>query len=254
MEEVTFEDKDGNKYVGSLLVPKNASTVVIIVPGFSSNKNKPKHVEFEKKFNEFGLGTLRVDLYGHGDLYCKNIVYGVTKDITLTKTVDSLKAAIEFVRSKGNFGVALFGSSFGGLVSFIVASTDSDIRALALKSPVCEPISFWKDRVGEEGLAKWKEEGILHYGDKGELFDLDYAFWKDLQKYDTFKLAKTITCPVLIVHGGSDTVVPIEQSQELAKIVNTKVRVVEGANHGYKEPEQHNEMKKLIVDFIVEKL
>ena len=46
-----------------------------------------------------------------------------------------------------------------------------------------------------------------------------------------------------------DTVVPIAQSQKLAESLGVKVNVVEGADHGYKEPEQSEEMQKLIVDF-----
>jgi len=146
------------------------------------------------------------------------------------------------------------GSSFGGLVSLIVASDDPKIKALALKSPVTEPIHFWNQRLGKERIEKWKRDGILHYDEHSEKFELDYGFWEDLLTFNTFKMAKHIACPVLIVHGNNDFVVPLKQSQDLAKLLKTKIRIVKGANHAYSDPVQYDEMKKLIVDFFVEKL
>ncbi|MFC2135943.1 alpha/beta hydrolase [Bacteroidota bacterium] len=254
MEKVTFTDSQGNQILGTISIPKQAGSVVIISHGFSSSKESRLYVELQNELNKAGIGTLRYDYYGHGQLYCKGAEYTVTRDVTLTKCVDSIKAAISFVRSKGDYDIGLVGSSFGGLISLIAASQDSDIYALALKSPVVEPIEFWRNRLGEERIQKWKEEGIMHYDERGENFELNYTFWEDIQTYDTFEMAKNISCPVLLVHGGSDTVVPIRQSQDLASIVDTEVNVVKGANHDYAAPIQYDEMKRLITDFFVEKL
>ncbi|MDO8740329.1 MAG: YqiA/YcfP family alpha/beta fold hydrolase [Candidatus Woesearchaeota archaeon] len=254
MEEVTFSDLNGNQILGTISIPKQARMVVIISHGFSSSKETRLYVELQNELNKLGIGVLRYDYYGHGQHYCKGAKYTVTRDVTLSKCVDSLKAAISFVRSRGNYDIGLVGSSFGGLISLIAASQDSEMQALALKSPVTEPIDFWKQRLGDERIRKWKQEGVMHYNEHGENFELNYAFWEDLITYDTFKMAKNITCPVLIVHGGSDSVVPISESHNFARIVNTKVNVVEGANHDYANPSQYKEMKKLITDFFVEKL
>ena len=211
MEEVTFTDSKGNQILGTISIPKQAESVVIISHGFSSSKESKLYVELQNKLIKAGIGTLRYDYYGHGQLYCKDSKYTVTKDVTLTKCTDSLKAAISFVRDKGNYDIGLVGSSFGGLISLIAASQDSDIKALALKSPVTEPIEFWEQRLGKKRIEKWKQKGVMHYNERGENFELNYDFWKDLLTYDTFKMAKNIVCPVLIIHGGSDTVVPIKQ-------------------------------------------
>lgn len=254
MEDVTFTDSQGNQILGTISIPKHARSVVIISHGFSSSKESKLAVELQNELNKAGLGTLRYNYYGHGQLYCKDSKYTVTKDVTLTKCVNSLKAAISFVRSRGNYDIGLVGSSFGGLISLIAASQDSMMHELALKSPVTEPVEFWKKRLGDKKIQKWKEEGVMHYDACGENFELSYDFWEDLQTYDTLELAKNIDCPILIVHGDSDTVVPIKQSQDLAKIVNSEVKVVKGANHDYAAPAHHNEMKRLITDFLIEKL
>jgi uncharacterized protein len=251
MEEVSFKDSKGNQIIGNLVIPKEAKSVVIISHGFTSNKDKRLYVELQNELTKAGIGTLRYEYYGHGPVYCKDSKYTVAKDITLTKCVDSLKTAISFVRSKGDYNISLMGSSFGGLISLIAASQDSKIQALVLKSSVTEPIEFWKERLDNDIIEKWKQDGVMHYNKRGENLELNYEFWEDLLNYNTFKMAINITCPVLMIHGDSDTVVPIKQSQDLAKIVKTEVNVVKGANHGYATTKQYNEMKKLITDFLI---
>jgi len=254
MKDITFSDVSGNQLLGTFSIPKKADSIVILSHGFQSNKESKFYVELQDELNKAGIGTFRYDYYGHGPLYCKESAYTVAKDVTLSKTVDSLKAAIALVRSKGDYSLGLMGSSFGGLISFIAASQDPNIKALALKSPVTEPIRFWKHRLGNQRIANWKKEGVIHYNELGENFELDYSFWEDLNTYHTLEMAKDITSPVLIVHGGSDSVVPIKQSKDLARIVNTEVKVVEGANHDYASPSQRNEVKNLITDFLVRNL
>jgi dipeptidyl aminopeptidase/acylaminoacyl peptidase len=119
---------------------------------------------------------------------------------------------------------------------------------------VTEPIDFWRERIGDEDMRRWKAEGIYRQRSELENYDLEYGFWEDALNYDTLHAAKNIACPVLIVHGDNDECVPIKQSYNLAKIANTEVRVVKGADHGYNTPAQYAEMKKLMVDFIKEKL
>ncbi len=251
METVSFLDSKGNKLEGILSVPEHAKSVVVLSHGFTSSKNTKLFVELENELNKLGIGTLRYNYWGHGELYCKGLKYKVLKDVTLSNSVDSLRAAIKSVLRKGDYNIGLVGSSFGGLVSIIVASENSKIKALALKSPVTEPIKFWRDRLGDERIKKWKHDGVIYYNERSEEFELNYGFWEDLSNFNTFKMVENIKCPVFVVHGDNDTVVPIKQSQDFAKIVGTKVKIVKEANHAYSEPSQYAEMKKLIVDFIV---
>jgi len=257
MEEITLVDENSNKVSAIISIPPNAKSVVVLSHGFGSCKERKNYKEFETELNAMGIGTVRYDYYGHGKLYCDNSkksTYLVTKDVTLSKMVASLRAVVSYVKGRGDYSIGLMGNSFGGLLSLIVASQDSSIKALALKSPVVEPISFWRNRLGDKGIKDWEKKGIMHWGCVGEDFDLEFGFWKDLQGYDTLALAKQIRCPVLIVHGGADTIVPIKQSQALANILGVQVHIVAGADHDYGTTKQHNEMKSAIEKFLKEKL
>lgn len=254
MKKVSFLDASGNQLAGVISIPKDAKSVVIISHGFTSNKDSKTYLDLQEKLNKLNIGTLRYDYYGHGPLFGHKSGYGVSSDVTLSKAVESLKAAIKFVRSHGRYNIALLGSSFGGLISLVVASQDKGIKALVLKSPVTEPIKFWRERLGNQRIVKWKREGVLHYHLILEKYDLKYDYWKDLQKYNTLKSAKNIFCPTFIVHGDKDIYVTIQQSFDLAKVLNIKVNVIPGAGHDYDGPGQYNKMRSLMLQFLTKNL
>jgi uncharacterized protein len=254
MKEIVLEDELGHRVAVLLSLPVKAVSVVIFSHGFTSNKNSAVYVDLERRLNAQGIGSLRYDYYGHGPLYVNTPWYGVSPDVTLTKTVTSLRAVIRHARSLGSFKIGLFGSSFGGLVSLMAASADSDISALVLKSPVVEPRSFWTSRVGEEGIKKWLDTGTLHYAQGPEEYDLDADFWRDVESYRTLESAKSIGCPTLLIHGGADDVVPISQSQRLAEVLGVDVHVVSGANHFYDKAPHLEEMKEEAVRFFLRHL
>lgn len=253
LEELHLTDALGNRTEGVLSVPDGAKSVVILSHGYSSSKESRIYRELQEEFNDRGIGTLRYDYYGHGPGYGHASGYGASKEVTLTKTVESLNAMIAYVRER-DYGIGLLGSSFGGLISLVVACQDPEIKALALKSPVTEPIKFWRDRIGVEGIEQWKRDGTMHYEQLPEDFDLDYDFWEDLQSYDTLESARDLSCPTLIAHGDSDSFVPIEQSQALANVLGKEVTVVEGANHAYSDPGHYDAIKRLMIEFLSEEL
>ena len=58
---------------------------------------------------------------------------------------------------------------------------------------------------------------------------------------------------VLIVHGSADTVIPVEDAFEFAKIMpNHKLHIIEGADHPYTNHQA--ELASVVVNFIKENL
>ncbi|MBI3190652.1 alpha/beta fold hydrolase [archaeon] len=251
IENINILDSLGNTVSGVLSRPKGAYWVVIFSHGFTSSTNQSFYKEMEKDLNSEGVATIRYDYYGHGKNYPSK--YGVSPDTTLSKAIESLIAMIKYARNKGFKKIGLFGSSFGGVVSLIAASKEKT-GFLILRSAVVEPKKFWRDRIKKSriDLKNWQKLGVLHYrlGNLEE-FKLNWEFWTDLQKYDTLRAAKKMSCPVLIIHGDSDVVVPINQARKLGKILNTGVYVINGADHSYTNPKHYTEMKSIIREFII---
>jgi pimeloyl-ACP methyl ester carboxylesterase len=261
-----FMDNKGNPVSGTLSVPDGAKSVLVMSHGMSSNRNSRLYVEFEDELNPLGIGTARYEYFGNGPAYgieppddAEGPVYGMAENVTVSKAAESLRAVIRHIRSEENHRIGLLGASFGGLLSCVIASEDTEIAALGSKSSVTEPTRFWEQRVldklGDNGLEKWKKAGKFHYKEGVEDYWLPWEFWEDLQGYDTLEDAeKKIKCPTLIVHGDADTCVPIEQSQALAEALGTEIKVIAGAGHAYSGPGQYEEAKSLFFDFFTQHL
>lgn len=139
---------------GSVLsIPRRAWHIVIMSHGFSSNKDSRFYQQMEHLLNSARIATCRYNYYGHGPEYGINSSLGVSPDVTLSVALKSLQNEITHVRRQGDYEIALLDSSFGGLLSLLAAARDPSIKSLVLKSPVTEPISFWRDRITEEQLS-----------------------------------------------------------------------------------------------------
>src|SRR3989338_5530460 len=252
-KNILIKDALGNKVSGILSIPKGSSFVVVMSHGFTSNRNSKLYSELEKELNSLGIGTVRYEYYGHGPAYGHSN-RGVSSDVTITKAVESLRAMIKYLRKNGYDRIGLLGSSFGGLVSLVVASQDKKIKFLALRSPVTNPIKFWNERVScpeNKILEQWKKYDLFHYNREGEDYTLKWDFWKDMQNYDCIKLAKGISCPTFVIHGNKDKIVPIKYSKTFTKLARANLAIVNGANHHYSKRENYIEMKTAIKGFIL---
>jgi dipeptidyl aminopeptidase/acylaminoacyl peptidase len=257
--EINIVDNLGNQVSGTLSIPDDARSVLVMSHGFSSNRNSGLYKDFGQEFNDIGIGTARYEYYGHGPAYGQpGPGYGMTEDVTLSKAVESLRSVVGHIRDIDDFNIGLLGSSFGGLLSIIIASEDQKIKALGTKSSVTQPIRFWygraEDKLGEHPIETWEKDGKFHYKEGVEDYTLPWEFWVDLQEYGVLGDAKNIKCPTKIVHGDEDTCVPIFHSNDLAKVVGTEVKVINGAGHAYSGPGQYQEMKKLFFNFFAKYL
>ena len=167
--KVEFKDSEGNNVVGILSNPTESSSVVILAHGFTTSKDSSTNVWLEKEFNQENIAALRIDLYGHGESE------GNFEDITISKAVDDILSAIDFVKRKGFTSIGLMGSSFGGMASILAASKSNDLKVLALKCPVSDYITKLLTQKNKFPKEIWKEQGfIMHKGTK----KLNYSFFE----------------------------------------------------------------------------
>ena len=244
-----FENSKGDKLCGILSNPSfdKDRPLVILCHGFSTNKDAKTYLRLEEVLNKKNLSTFRFDFYGHGESD------GKFEDITISEAVDDAFKAIKLIKGRGYKKIGLFGSSFGGMVSIIVASKIEDLFVLALKSPVSNYMGKLFAQRGKQGLKTWKQKGFIYYlmGD-GSKLRLKHSFFEDSMKNDGYKAAKKIKAPTLIVHGDEDNSVPIEQSRRTATLIkNCKLEIIEGADHQYSKPKHFEKMLSLISNFII---
>ncbi len=179
---------------------KNAP-VVVMCHGYQSSKDKETTKALSQKLIEGGLNVFRFDFTGHGQSQ------GDLADITPLRGVDDLASAVDDLDALGKTKFGLYGSSFGGNVALLYTS-QNPVLALALKAPVSD------------------------YSQTAKIIDRPH-FLDELKLINLYKKVKNIKCPVLIVHGDKDDVVPIKQSKKLLDSLqcDKQLEIIKGAGH-----------------------
>ena len=248
-EKLFFENSRGSRLCGILANPTSNKNgpIMILCHGFTTSKDSYTYIRLEKILNRKGISTFRFDFFAHGESE------GEFEDITISEAVDDILNAIRFLKELGYSKIGLVGSSFGGIASVIVASKTDHLFILALKSPVSDDLGKLVAQESKQEIKTWKEKGFIYYtSSDGRKLKLNYSFFEDDKKVNGYEAAKKIKIPTFIVHGDNDESVPIEQSKKIVGLMeNSRLEIIEGADHRYSKPEDFERMLGLISEFII---
>lgn len=246
-----FKNSKGDRLCGILSDPtgNKETPLIILCHGFHSHKNRLRYIQLSTSLCKKGISNFRFDFCGHGESE------GNFSDITITEAVGDILQSIKFIKDLGYRKIGLFGSSFGGNAAMMAASKTTDIFILTLDSPV----SNYEEREKILGLTqmviKWKEKGYRIYEDENHKYRLNYSLHEDYKNNDSYKIARNIKIPVLIMHGDNDTEVPVSQSIKISKLIpDCKLEIIKGGDHNNSKKEHRELLIKGITDFIVKHL
>lgn len=250
-QKLYFNNSKGNRLCGILsdVSSNKIKPVIILVHGFSSNKNTKNFLRLIDFLNKNNTSSFRFDIFGHGESE------GKFEEITITEAVDDILKAVEFLKEKGYQKFGLVGSSFGGNASIIATPKIENLVFLVLKSPVSNYEERAKNFYSKKGIQDWMEKGYRLVEDDGKVYKLNYSYFADFKNADGYKVAHLIKVPTLIVHGDKDKSVPIEQSIKISKLIpNCKLVIIKGADHKYTKEEHSQQMNNAISEFIINHL
>lgn len=219
MENVYFYNKQGEKLAGILHRPNTPAPAIIISHGFGSSKTNKQ--EWASQLCEAGFLVLRFDFSGHGESE------GDIAETTVTKVTDDLRSAIDFANSLGATKIGLTGHSMGGLASLLAAGEAGAVVTIAPPSNFPEVYEHRK-KAGLD-LVEWKKKGYTN------LFGIrvNYSLYSDAVRYDQQTVAKSVKCPILLVHGDKDEIIPLQQSIDLFNALKCEKRleILKGSRH-----------------------
>lgn len=120
----------------------------------------------------------------------------------------------------------LLGSSLGGLTACRVAESDPRVCAVFAMAPAFRLAERWRERLGEDAWAAWRESNALAIDDwaTGKKTHVDFGFVDELARLDVG--FPDVRVPVRIVHGTKDEIVDIELSRSWSR-GKSHVRLVE---------------------------
>ena len=206
--------------------------VVVIGHGVTGNKDRPLVLALAEGLAAAGISALRFSFAGNGDSE------GSFLDSNITKEISDLTAVMDFVGDLGK-KVIYAGHSMGGAVGVSVASQDDRILGLVSLAGMVNTKKFAETEFGEvtpdQGLM-WDDEDC----------PLSQSFMDDLVGIDTLlEKGELIKVPWLLVHGTTDDVVLIDDTNEIyEKAGEQKSKlIIDGADHVFSDPEH---MKKMV--------
>ena len=237
-EDFQFRSRDGFLLDASLMCPSTrAKTCAVLVHGITVDKDEDGfYVEIARRLCSIGVASLRFDLRGHGRSE------GTYEDVTLLSVVNDIASACEVALTKTVADTLhLIAASFGGGLAAMHTANASEVTSLILLNPLLDykrrmldPKPFWNGKqLTEEGADQLKTVGWLPHGQ----FRMGRCLINELLQLKPYQAMKAIDCPVLVIHGTKDGVVPFE----LAKKYSTHLRrgtfvAIEGADHGFTKP------------------
>ncbi len=209
-----------------------------------SAKNSEKLIFLANALAERGILALRFDFRYVGESS------GKFEDITYSGEVEDLQAAYEFMQSRQPGKTVIFGSSMGGTVALLFAAMESTVAALVTLAAPLHPENFPKRVLTRKQLQFWRERGYTTYNGQR----LNATLLDDLEQLDVPAAARQIRCPVLILHGDADEVVPVEEADELHDCLTAPkhLTIFKDTDHRFSDPQVMRQAMTQALDWLSE--
>lgn len=203
VEPVTFTTEDGIR-LHAWFVTSRPSPARFTVVVFNGNAgNRAYRAPLARALREHGLAVLLFDYRGYGDNAGSPTEKGLAADARAARAYLATRLDVDPTR------LVYFGESLGAAVAVTLAVSHPP-AALVLRSP----------------FASLTAVGQVHY-------PFLPVTWLLRDRFASLERVAQLTCPVLIIVGERDTIVPGEQSRQLYDAATGKktLVVVRGADH-----------------------
>ena len=200
----------------------------ILCHGMESAKNSEKLIFLAQSLAQRGILALRFDFRYVGESS------GNFADITYSGEVADLRAAYDLMQKRRPGKTVIFGSSMGGTVALLFAAQEPSVAAVVTLAAPVHPENFPKRVLTPKQLQRWRERGFTTYNGQR----LNVTLLNDLEQLDVPRAACRILCPVLILHGDADEVVPVAEANELHEILTSPKRlsIFQDTDHRFSNP------------------
>ena len=248
IKPVTFTN-DGEQIIGILHVPDDLKKVekapaIAMFHGFTGHKSETHRffIHVARALCNAGYVVLRFDFRGSGDSD------GEFEDMTVPKEVSDASRAVDFLSDLTMVNpekIGVIGLSMGGRVAAILASKDKRIRFVVLYSAALSSLKEkFLGQLEKEDLKKLEKGEAVHIGNG---WYLKKDFFETVDSPVPLEVLDKIKVPVLIIHGDSDSVVPIDDAQkgyEILKDLNNKneLYIIKGGDHTFTKKEHTQEV------------
>ena len=172
--------------------------------------------------------------------------------------IESGKKQIEWLIENGYNRIYLIGHSMGGVIATYLASKYKQVKKLVLAAPAFQYLNVIKNDLNIQKSLKKAPKILKEYGSDEIIarflkFDLSVLkeFMTLVQEY--YEYPKYVNCPVLILQGKNDSLVPVSSSEYVyhnVKSRNKKLVLLEGVTHDIFRHTKKEEINKIVEKFL----
>ncbi len=230
-----------NKRLFSWLIPgMHNQFTVILVHGWGGNAQMM--LPLALPFHEAGMNVLLYDARNHGKSD------GDTFS-SLPRFAEDLSSVIAWTTQRDSSQkIVVLGHSIGAAAAMLAASHRTDIDLVIGMSGFAHPNLVMRRHLDRPWLPQWFKPLILSY--------VQWVIGYRFDEIAPMNRIRYIRCPVLLVHGTEDRVVPISDMRLIEQNAllenNVHVVAIEGAHHN--SVDQFRQHANYLIDFIHEKL
>ena len=217
-----FRNASGER-LATTYTPGTGDRLVVVAHGVTGRHDRPYLDALAAGLAARGLAVLQVTYSGNGRSE------GRFEDCTISKEVADLGSVLDAL---DGWQIGYAGHSMGGAVGTLRAASDPRVRALCSLAGMVQVQPFMERTFGH--LAPG--EAMLG---KAEC-PLSQAFLDDAQGIgDTLDAARAIEVPWLLVHGTTDELVPLSDSEEILAVnPGAELVTLPGADHRFSGHEE----------------
>ena len=229
-QDITIEGDHG-KLAAVLQTPdgQNEYPLVIIMHGFTGNKESALLTTLADDLEKYGIASIRFDFNGHGKSE------GRFQDMTVPNEIEDAKRVYEFADKLPEVtSVSLAGHSQGGVVTSMTAGIlgTQKVKSIALMAPAAV---LREDAI--RGMIFDKRYNSLNPPEtidimKGLKLGANYV--KTAQTLPIYETASQYQGAAFMLHGTGDVVVPYTYSLRYQRIYfNGEVKLIPGEDHSF---------------------
>ena len=246
-EDVTIHSFDGTRLYGWWMAAARRAPTVVVLHGVK--KNRTDVLRAALVLRRAGFNILMFDGRAHGDSEGRYVTYGFYERRDVESAIQWLVKEKRISRNR----VGLMGESMGAAIALQVVAHNDWIRAVWADSPFAS-----LRRVSEEFLRRVTKlpDAVLNPVLWTSIQVANYRGKFDVESVDPLSLASRIKCPVYLIHGTADQLIPPQHSQNIYEALcgERELWVVEGARHARSIRHSKQEYSERLIRFFKEKL
>ena len=226
-QKVSFKNTSDQELSGRIDFPliSTPRAFVLFAHCFTCSKNLKSVEHISSSFTSLGMAVLRFDFTGLGQSE------GEFADTNFTSNLSDLKDAYEFLENNYEAPKIIVGHSLGGAAVLHVGKELEKVQAVATIGAPSDPTHV--SHLLEKGKEELEQKGEADVNIGGRTFKMKKQFLEDLERREGDDVIKNLDKALLILHSPQDTIVGIENAQEIyVKAMHPKSFIsLDGANH-----------------------